>query len=157
MTLKTRRKIVYSKISPIVLYGIELFLGQSERIIEKVTALLMRCNRAIYLKDFFKVSNMPICKDISVDPPDVLIKKSGLKFIHKLIQNEAPAQLFSKIRINNRMRKCSKISLRDGIRKECNKRNLIYQSVQLYNNLSTDLKYLPIKKFKRQLQKVKNV
>ena len=157
MTLKTRRKIVYSKISSIVLYGIELFMGQSERIIEKVTALLMRCNRAIYLKDFFKVSNMRICKDISVDPPDVLIKKSGLKFIHKLIQNEAPAQLFSKIRINNRMRKCSKISLRDGIRKECNKRNLIYQSVQLYNNLSTDLKYLPIKKFKRQLQKVKNV
>ena len=157
MNLNTRRKIVYSKIASIIQYGMELYLGQNQRILDKITALFMRCNRAIFMRDHFKVSNRRICQEILVDTPEVMVKKSGIKFIHKLINSEAPTQLYRKIRLNNRMRKCTKLSLTDGIRKECNKRNLLYQSIQLYNELPTDLKYLPIKKFKKRLSKIKDL
>ena len=82
-----------------------------------------------------------------------MIKKASLKFIHKIINTEKPKQIYSKIRFNNRLRKCAKLSLKDGIRKESNKRTLIYQSIQLYNTLPSSMKYLSIKKFKIHLAK----
>ena len=157
MNLKTRRKIVYSKIASIILYGIELYLGQTDETLRKVTVLLMKCNKTIYSKDYMRVSNNKICREILVDPPEVLIRKASLKFIHKLINNEKPQQLFNKIRFNNKTRRCTKLSLNDGIRKESNKRTLIYQSIQLYNSIPSSMKYLSIRKFKTHLAKVKDV
>ena len=157
MNIKTRRKMIYSKVASIILYGIELYLGQTDEILHKITVLLMKCNKAIFCQDYMRVSNHKICKEISVDPPEVLIKKAALRFVHKLINTEKPKQLFNKIRFNNKTRRCAKLSLIDGIRKDSNKRTLIYQSIQLYNSIPSNLKYLSIRKFKTHLAKKWNM
>ena len=133
MNLKTRRNLIYSKAASIAMHGIKLYIGQNERTIDKISSILMKCNRAIFLGDFFLVSNSRICRQISVDLPSMIIKKSALRFIHKAIINEKPTQIFEKLRFNNCQRNCSKIALREGFSKDINKQTLIYKSVELYN------------------------
>ena len=57
MDLKTRKEVVYAKAGAIALYGAELFTAQSKWTRKKHTAILMRCNSSIYMKDWFRESN----------------------------------------------------------------------------------------------------
>ena len=139
------------------MYGIELYVGHTQKTLNKVSVLLMKCNKAIYAKDYHRVSNSKICRDIKVDPPEVIIKKTAIRFIHKVIISERPAQIYDKIRFNNRQRNCSKLALKDGFNKEVNRKTLIYKSIELYNALRPEMKYLSIKKLKAQLEKIRNI
>ena len=60
MDLKTQKEVVYAKAGSIALYGAELFTGQNEWTQNRHTAILMRCNRSIHCKDWFRVSNKRI-------------------------------------------------------------------------------------------------
>ena len=60
MNLNTRRKLIYAKVASIAMYSIELYIGQNERTLDKISSILMKCNRAIFLSDFFLVSNSRI-------------------------------------------------------------------------------------------------
>ena len=124
---------------------------------QKVTALMMKCNRAVYRKDFMLVSNTRICKYISVDPPQLMCQKSAAKFIHKVISDRKPKQIYELIKFNNRHRKCSKISLTKGFSKEVSRRNIVSGSIDIFNNLKASLKYLSKRKFKRELRKMKTL
>ena len=106
MNLKNRRQIIYSKIASTALYGFELIFGQTQWTDSKFMAILMRCNRAIYARDYYKVSNYRICKDISVDPPRDQCAKAALRFIHKVIRSGKPQQLYDKLKFNSRHRDC---------------------------------------------------
>ena len=57
MNLKTRRETIYAKAASLLLYGSELFTGQTEWTQRKITSILIKCNREIYRKNWFKVSN----------------------------------------------------------------------------------------------------
>ena len=69
MSMKVRKDVVYAKAASILLYGAELYYGQTEATTTKVTGILMRCNRAIFRRDWYKVSNRRICNEIQVDQP----------------------------------------------------------------------------------------
>merc|ERR1711954_85288 len=98
MDLKTRKEVIYSKVSSIALYGCELFTGQTEWTTNKFTTILMKCNREIFQKDWFKLSNRRICREINVDHPVEIIKKSTLKLMHNLIRIKSPNQLYEKLK-----------------------------------------------------------
>ena len=139
------------------MHGIKLYIEQNEKTLDKISSMLMKCNRAIFLSDFFLVSNSRICHQISVDLPSMIIKKSALRFIHKAIINKKPTQIFEKLSIDNPQRNCSKIALREGFSKDINKRTLIYKSDELYNKSKLSMKYLTIKKFKSELKKMTKI
>ena len=140
MNLKTQRELIYSKAASIAMYGIKLYIWQYERTLTKISPILMKCNQAIFLSDFFLVSNSRICCQISVDLPSMIIKKSALRFIHKAIINKKPTQIFEKLRFNNHQRNCSKIALREGFSKDINKQKLIHKQDELYNKLKMSMK-----------------
>ena len=94
MDMKTQKELIYSKKASIALYGSILYTGQTEWTLSKFTSIMMKCNHQICMKDWFKVSNRRICRDIQVDHPLELIRKSTLKFMHKLIWIRTPAQLY---------------------------------------------------------------
>ena len=157
MKLKSRRELIYSKVASIITYGIELYSGASQSILQKVSTILMKCNKAIFMKDYFRVSNLKICKEISVDPPILMCDKAAARFMHRVISDKAPKQIYEKLKFNKNHRKCSNIGLKTGFSKETNKRTLINTSLNIYNGLKPALKYLQKSKFKCELKKLKTL
>ena len=155
MDQNTRKEIIYSKVASIALYGCELFTGQTEWTTSKFTSILMKCNREIFQRDWFKVSNSRICKEIKVDHPIEIIKKSTLKFMHKLIWTKSPDQLYDKLKFNTKHRECSNISVKCPVSKLANRRTPIYTGLELYNSMSIRLKLTRPKRFKFLLKKMK--
>ena len=78
MNLKNRREIVNSKCNYIATYGLELLFGQTKWTQKEPTAIIMRNHRAVFMKDFFKISNRRICAEICVDKPLAACKKPPL-------------------------------------------------------------------------------
>ena len=155
MNLKTRKEVIYSKAASIALYGAELYTGQTLWTENKASSIIMRCNRAIYRQDWFKVSNLRICKAISVDPPDQMFKKATLNMFHRLIWNKSPQQLYKKIKFNSNHRLCSKLSYIQPPSKETNRRTALFSGLTLYNQIPTGMKCVHPKKFKKMLTKMK--
>ena len=155
MNLKTRKEVIYSKVVSLIMYGSELYTGQTQWAESRVTSIILRCNRAIFRRDWFKVSNKKICKAISVETPDQLVKKSTLTMFHKLMWNQSPPQLFKKIKLNNNHRTCSKVSYINPPSKQVNKRTAIFAGMDLYNKLPTELKGIHPRKFKLILNSMK--
>ena len=155
MDLKSRKEIVYSKVASIALYGVELYTGQTEWTLNKFTSILMKCNKTIYNRDWFKVSNRKICRDILVDHPTEIMRKATLKMIHKTIWLRSPAQIYDKFKFNTRHRECSSITVKNPLRKQSNKRTPILTGLTLYNSMSTGMKLTHPKKLKRILKKFK--
>ena len=154
MNLKTRKEVITSKCKSIVNYGLELLFGQSDWVMKKFTAISMWSNRAIYRKDYFKVSNRRICEEIGVDEPSLACKKAAFRFIHKILRSQKPAQLYKMIKFNQHHRECSKIGLINPPSKEANKRILLVKSIELYNAAPKSLKILSSKQLNSWLKKV---
>ena len=102
MNLETRKEVIYSKAASILLYGSELFTGLSEWSRNRFYVILMRCNKAIFRKDYFKISNRRICREIGVDLPEQMCRKATLRSFHKIIWHQTPPQIFNLIRFNTR-------------------------------------------------------
>ena len=57
--------------------------------------------------------------------------------------------------LNINHRECSRILVKNPVRKETNKRTLLYTGLTMYNNLSTGYKLMHPKRFKRAVAKMK--
>ena len=155
MNLKTRKEIIYSKAASILLYGSELYSGMSEWSKNRFSVILMKCNKAIFRKDYFKVSNKKICKEIGVEMPDQMCRKATLKKFHKIIWNQSPPQIFNLIRFNTRHRDCSKLSLTYPISTQVSRQTAIESALTLYNSIPQGLKMMNPRRLKKALSKIK--
>ena len=115
----------------------------------------MCCNRAIFCKEYFKVSNRRICLEIGVDQPDQMTKKMTLRFFHKMIWKKSPPQIYNLIQFNNRHRDCSKLGLKYIPSKQGNKPTAIQKALEIFNNTKTSLKMMHPKKLKTELEKIR--
>ena len=154
MSLKTRHEIIYSKAASILLYGSQLFTGMTQWTQRRFTAILMRCNRSIFRKDWFKVSNRWICKEIKVDLPYQMCQKATLFQMHKIMWQKSPPQIFKLFKFNNRHRECSKIGLNFQLSKQSSKQTNIEAGLNLYNRLPFGMKLMPPRKFNEELSKI---
>ena len=154
MGQKTRNEIEYAKAASLVLYGSELFTGQSEWTRSRYTAIMMRCNRCIYHKDWFKVSNRRICDDIGIDQPDQICRKLTLRNFHKIIWHKAPPQIFNLVKFNNKHRDCSNLNLIYLPSKQTSKKTVLENALELFNNLPAGMKFMSHKKLKIALTKM---
>ena len=146
--------MIYSKAALLLLYGSELFTGLSEWTKNRFTAIMMRCNRCIYQKDWFKISNRRICKDIAVDQPDQMCQKATLRKFHGIIWFQTPPQIYKPIKFNSRYRDCSKLSLIYPQSKQTSKKTVIETALELFNNLPMGMKIMHPKKLKVALSKI---
>ena len=117
----------------------------------------MRCNRNIYRKEWFKVSNRRICKDIKVDLPIQMCQKATLLQMHKIVWTKSPPQLFKLLKFNTRHRECSSIGLTFQTSKQNSKQTNLEAGLILYNKLPLGMKLMPPRKFKEELSKIKNI
>ena len=152
--MMNQREVINSKCTSVITYGLELYFGQTLWTQNRSTALLMRNNRAIYQKDYYKVSNRRICNEIGFDEPYILCKKAAYRFIHKTIRSQKPPQLYEMLKFNQNHRECSRIGINDAPSKKINKRNLMTQAINLFNRTNPDLKYLSVTCLKGTLKKL---
>ena len=152
--LEARKQVIYSKAASLLLYGSELFTGLSNWTKNQFTAILMRCNRMIYQKDWFMVSNRWICKDIKVDQPDQMCRKSTLRSFHKILWFQTPYQIFNLIKFNSRHRDFSKLNLKLQPSKQTSKKTVLENALELFNNLPAGMKFMSPKKLKIALTKM---
>ena len=75
-----------------------------------------------------------------------MIKMSSLKFINNMLVTQKPGTLYSKIKLNKRT--CADLSFYSFPKLEGLKSTLLYKGIFYYNQLPSDLKYLPSKQFK---------
>ena len=91
------------------------------------------------------------CKWLDIDE---MIKLHSLKFINSLVTTNKPGMLCSKIKFNRRM--CANLSFHSFPKTSKWKDTLLYRVVSYYNQLPSDLKYLPSKLFKCKMKSEKN-
>merc|ERR1711954_520962 len=154
MNLKQRREVIYSKALSIVNYGLALYTGQTEEIKDKMTALMMKGNRMIYNKPVLEgMKKEWICKQIQVKTPRQMMAEAAAKEMHRIVNTQAPPELYKLLVFPTHFRKAAKIALNHYPRtKKCH-RSLFYKSLQQFNSLPEDLKYCHPKMFKRLIKK----
>ena len=154
MNLDQRREVVYSKVLSIANYGLALYSGQTEEIKDRMTTLMMKGNKLIYNKPVLEgMKNEWICKQIKVKTPRQLITEAAAKEMHRIVNTQAPPELYKLLVFPTHFRKAAKISLNHYPRTKKCRRSLFYKSLQQFNSLPEDLKYCHPKMFKRMIKK----
>ena len=64
-------------------YGMLLFVGETEYVLQKIEATYMTVNRIIQGGYTYHTNKSKICKVIEVDLPRQAMCKASVKFIHK--------------------------------------------------------------------------
>ena len=154
MNLETRKQLVEAKVLSIPSYGLGLFMGQSESIKDKITAIFMRAYRVIYGRPLpFKMKNEYICKQIGKKSPRQLMIQEGLKFISKVINTQMPKQIYNLLKFPRKPRKNMKIETKRTPRAIKCRRTLIYKALRQFNALHSSIKFLHPRLFKRAIEK----
>ena len=149
LTIPDRKIIVEAKLKSIIDYGVPLFQGENQMIMNKLEATYMSVNRIIRGGLTYKVSKVKICKDIKSDLPAKHIRNATLNFIHKHLHHRKCSALIDQLWIPKR--KSSPIFVR-------NPQNGVYHGsidriIDMYNNLPTEAKSLRPGPFKRYMKK----
>ena len=142
-----------AKVKPIATYGSQLVLGQSQQIIQRACALIMRVNRAMFVNTQGLRSTTAICKALNIDEPRQELVKASFSHIHKIIENKKPKQIIDKLKLPNR--KTGKVYIRGGIRSVRSSKSHINAAIDLYNAIPPDFRTLKHKQMKSKLKKVK--
>ena len=94
MNMTQRKELIEAKVLSTPSYGLSLYLGQSETVKDRLTAVFMRAYRMIYGKHIpHKTKNEFICRQIKLKTPRQLIVQEGLKFMSKVINTQTPNQI----------------------------------------------------------------
>ena len=101
MTPDLRKRIITAKVKPIATYGSQLVLGQSQQVIQRACALIMRVNRAMFVNTQGLRSTTAICKALNIDEPRQELVKASFSHIHKIIENKKPKQIIYKLKLPN--------------------------------------------------------
>ena len=127
-------------------------LNKSQK--DRVHKILMRTARMTLNSYCFKKSIDYIlgkCKWVDVDE---MIKLSSLKFINNMLVTQKPGTLYSKVKINKRS--CADLSFYVFPKSRELKSTLLYRGIRYFNQLPSDLKYLPSKQFKVKIKSVRH-
>ena len=152
MSPKIRKRIIESKVKPIILYGSPLVLGQPQSVIQRACSIIMRVNKVMFSNVEGLRSSTAICKKLNIDDPRQDLIKSSLKFIHKILENQKPDQIINSLKLPRQ--KTGKVYLQDGIRSVRNSRSPINASIELFNAIPADFRMIQHKRLKSKLKKV---
>ena len=133
------------------LYGIQLMLGQNQRIFHKAETVIMRINRYMTTNPLGLSSSEALCNYLGIDQPIQEIMKSNFKLMHKMIKSKKPESILDQMKFLSRS--CGQIQIRNYPISEKSKRSPLYSGLRLYNAMSADVKILPHKKIKILLKK----
>ena len=100
-----------------------------------------------------RTSNIKRCKSIGWEPPQQMILKKAMIFIHKILKEQKTKRLIQMMKMPQSQRN-PKTVLKYKPRTEKFKRNTIYASLQIYNDLPMEMRTLPPKEFKNNLKKI---
>ena len=122
---------------------------------DRLHKILMRTARMTLNSYCFKKSIdfiLGCCKWVDIDE---MIKLSSVKFINNMLVSQKPGTMYSKIKINKRS--CANLSFYVFPKSTGLKSTLLYRGIHYYNQLPSDLKFLPGKQFKVKIKSVRHI
>ena len=151
MNPKVRKIVVNAKIRGQINMYLPLFLNQTQQVQNQCEVMLMRINKMIDGQKYFRTENEKICNRIKMPLPKQEIVNSSAKFIQKLIHDRKTPAIME--RITRTKRVTSKFY-------HIYPKKKIYKTplevlINLYNQISNELKHEKPKTFKRKLKKEK--
>ena len=154
MNLTQRKQMIQSKVLSIPMYGLGLYVGQTEAVKSKITTVFMRAYREIYRQPLpMKTKNEFICKKIGCKTTRQLIIQEGLKFISRIVNTQTPPQIFKMLKFPRKPRKNALIQTTRTPRTIKCKRSIIYKTIRQFNSLHSSIKFLHPKLFKVAIEK----
>ena len=152
MTEKQRLQFTNAYMISSLKYGVQFLVGKTHSVRYSYHSATMMVARWVKGGYCFRTSCYQICKSIGWDIPSQQIMKEAIKFAHDIYISRRPIQILQKIRLP-RTRNTAKLSLKYRKNNEKYQRNLIVQSISLYNMIPDDMKLLTPKRFKNALKK----
>ena len=143
-----RRIIISSQVISIIRYCSVLYCGQNQTVTSKFHTALMRMYRIIFNGCTYMTRCEKICSEVKMPMPKELIYKDAMIFIHRLLTDKKPKQLYSLIRIPGRLTRVSIPTLSIKCNTERSRRGAYNVMVTKYATLPPELRGLSVNAFK---------
>ena len=151
MNEKTRRIVATANILSKIQYGLPQYVKAKQKTKNNLQTCIMKIVRFVKNDQCARISNSKLCKSLNWDIPSQMILKKSMIFTHKMILTMKPKKLISLIRFP-KLRRNPKFTLKYNPKTEKFKRNMIYESLRIYNELPQDMKKMSMKQFKKAMK-----
>ena len=148
---KTRIKFANAFLMGRISYGMPLYQGETCAVKSKIHAATMLSVRYAKGSYCFKMSINRICRSIGWDRPELMIQRSTIKYIQKIIYFQKPKSLIKLLRLQ-RTRTNTNISVKYHPRTSKFSRNVINQSYLIYNQIPNEIRQLHPNKFRKKVK-----
>ena len=96
-TIEQRCQCITACVLSILRYCAPLYVGQKEEIHSKYHTAMMKAYRCILNENTYLMRNKTICEKISLPMPREQLAKYAVIFLHKLIMNRKPVQVYQRL------------------------------------------------------------
>ena len=123
----------------------------TDELIQKLHKVTMTSARMAIGDYCFKMQCNKILAKCHWLPIRYMINCAQCNYLHKILTNRKPAKIYECFVIPNRQAK--EIRLNYPNKTKISKSSILFNGLNLYNKIPTQLRQLPIKKFKSQIKK----
>ena len=148
LTQQDKKIILSSKIKSRIHYGLPLYLGENESVLQKIESTYMFINRIILGGYNWRTNKTKVCNEIKVDLPRQSMCKASVRFMHKHIHNQKCKAILDQLVIPRR--KISMIHVRKPQAGQYHAS--IDRLVELYNKLPPKVKPMSMGQLKKYLK-----
>ena len=128
--------------------------GQTDDIKRQIKTIRMTCCGRIIQESTFKVRNSLKCRNVNLPESNNAINSAATNFIHKLLRNKKPVQIFEKYSIPRRPRGIYPIRpKKPGMTIRTN-RTLLMSSLDVYNHVPELIRCLEFPQFRQRVKKL---
>ena len=148
---KTRLKFLNANVISKLNYMLPFYSSINNDQLNKLHKVIMTSARMAIGNYCFKVKCNKILGRCNWLPITEMISNAQCNFIHKIIMSKSPLKIFEMFIIPSR--RVKEIRLYIQSKSKLSQHFLLFNSINLYNNLPDKLKQMPVNTFKMQLKK----
>ena len=148
---KTRLKFLNANVISKLNYMLPFYSSINADQINKLHKILMTSARMAIGNYCYRVKTSKILGKCNWLPISDMIINAQCNFLHKMFMNKHPIKIFQMFNFPSRQAKEIRLDIKS--KSKLSKNSLLFNALDLYNNLPVEIKQLPVNSFKKQLKK----
>ena len=153
MSEKVRARVANSCLVSILKYGVEFYIAQNVRIVNKWWVEMMKLAKHVKRSACLRIRNSLVCSSLDWLTPNQILLRSVIKFIHTIMHTHRPQQIYDWFR-PPRTRPGAKVGLKYPTRSSVVENTLVFKSHLLYNSLTDSQRLLSPKELKKNIDDI---
>ena len=151
-SVKQHRYIVWTYVLPLMTYCLPMFIGQTQQIKEWFKVTINKLYRIMYDGDTYLTRSETIYNQIKMPSPMQLIAQNSMMFIHRVITNGRPKQVFKEMEFPASNIRNNAPRLVVAAKSKHFERTMLFESIRVYSNLSPLVRELLMKHFSKHIK-----